>query len=133
MYCVFLAFDSSFFPFLLSMFFLIYFHVVVFLFMLSDFPDFFILYDCHNSFIFLYLNSTAGPEFKEIRIFPWLFFIKNLKFDVFGKSECVLIFARGIVRTKTLNLSFLLQNTCGKNRISFNSRPALRFNKFPQK
>ena len=129
MYCVFLALNSSFFLFYSLCDFLVYFHV----FSLYLFFQFFILYDCHNSFIFLYWNSTAGLEFKEIRIFPWLFFIKNLKFDVFGKSECVLIFARGIVRTKTLNLSFLLQNTCGKNRISFNSRPALRFNKFPQK
>ena len=129
MYCVFLAFDSSFFLFYSLCDFLVYFHVFFTLFVFQ----FFILYDCHNSFIFLYWNSTAGLEFKEIRIFPWLFFIKNLKFNVFGKSECVLIFARGIVRTKTLNLSFLLQNTCGKNRISFNSRPALRFNKFPQK
>ena len=81
MYCVFLVFNSSSFLFLI----LFSFSFISFL----RFHSMFFSCLCFLCVFFVSaksLNSKAGLEFKEIRLFPMFLFSKKMKFDLFAKS-----------------------------------------------
>ena len=67
------------------------------------------------------LNSKAGLEFKEIRLFPMFLFSKKMKFDLFAKSTVFDFLQRNFPNKNTeiffLNVFFLQHIIVGKVKI----------------
>ena len=128
MYCVFLVFNSSSFLFLI----LFSFSFISFL----RFHSMFFSCLCFLCVFFVSaksLNSKAGLEFKEIRLFPMFLFLKKWNLIFLQNPPFLIFYTRNFPNKNTeinfLNMFFLQHIIVGKVKILWIQRRPVRLRK----